>query len=520
MLNLPSRIMRKIIAIVTLFYCASHSSLFGQVESFPMGFLFQQQAQRGVLQSDSLCFLSTYPLMKEKLPLTIMEGQKPDSVKVYHDLAPFFLRNNMVDFDLQDVRVRLNLIYDFSAGRDFIDTIGYSRGEKLYTNRRGAWLQVNFKDRAYIESGFYETQAFLPKYLQRLAQEDSLNIFPGFGRVKPYRTEGVDYNMAFSVFRVKIKPDFTVALGYGKHKIGNGYRSLLWSDGMFCYPYLEYALQKKNFRIMHVWSVMQNMRRLPLGDTPESLFERKGGSFSIVSFMPKSWMEISIFESTIWNRYRNNEISSPDLLYYSPLPLTGLSQFYSDRNKSTIGLDFNLRLKKKILLYGQSSLVLSNQSTLAWNRQIGIEIFQFLVPNLELNFEMNQIAPNAYSQSFQVANGIHMNQNIGHPLEDCTEKLIRVSYRYARWMMNAKLNLIHQKVNRPIIDGLEWGERNLSQWEIQASYWFNPKTNSQVFIQYVDRIDDYTFSNENNGYHSAWLSLGIRSNLHANYQDF
>jgi len=66
-----------------------------------MGFLFQQQAQRGVLLSDSICFLSSYPLIKEKLPLTMMEGQKPDSVKVYHDLAPFFLRNNMVDIQFE-----------------------------------------------------------------------------------------------------------------------------------------------------------------------------------------------------------------------------------------------------------------------------------------------------------------------------------------------------------------------------------------------------------------------------------
>jgi hypothetical protein len=512
--------MRKLPAFVVLFCFTTCFVSFGQVESFPMGFLFQQQAQRGVLLSDSICFLSSYPLIKEKLPLTMMEGQKPDSVKVYHDLAPFFLRNDMIDFSLNDVRVRLNLIYDFSAGRDFIDTIGYARGEKLYTNRRGAWLQVNFKDRAYVESGFYETQAFLPKYLQGLAQVDSLNIFPGFGRVKPYRTEGVDYNMAFSVFRVKVKPDFTVALGYGKHKIGNGYRSLLWSDGMFCYPYLEYALQKKNFRVMHVWSVMQNMRRLPLGDTPESLFERKGGSFSVVSYMPKPWVEFSVFESTIWNRYRNNEINSPDWLYYSPIPLTGLTQFVSSRNKSTLGMDFNLRFKKKMLLYGQSSFVISDVNRIAWNRQIGIQIFQFLVPNLDVNIELNEIAPHAYSQAYQVANGVHMNQNIGHPLENCNEKLLRVSYRYARWMINAKLNLINQEVERPIIDGFETGDRSLSQWEIQASYWFNPKTNSQIFIQYADRIDTYTFMNQDFGYHSAWLSLGLRSNLHAIYQDF
>jgi hypothetical protein len=493
---------------------------FGQVENFPMGFMFLQQAQQGVLLSDSLCFLSTYPLMKEKLPLSIMEGQKPDSVKVYHDLAPFFLRNDMVDFRIKDVRVRLNLIYDFSAGRDFIDTVGYSIGKKLYTNKRGAWLQVNFKDRAYVESGFYETQAFLPKYLAELASVDSMNIFPGFGRVKPYRTKGVDYNMAFSVFRVKVKPGLTIALGYGKHKVGSGYRSLLWSDGMFSYPYLEYAYQRNKIRIMHVWSTMQNMQRLPLGDTPESLFERKGGSFSVMSYMPLNWLEFSVFESTVWNRYRDNEIGSPDILYYSPIPMSGLSQFNSNRNKSTFGLDVNFRLNKHILLYGQGSILFSQSDQLALNRQVGLQIFQFLVPNLHLNIEFNQVAPNAYSQSFQVANGIHMNQNMGHPLENCIEKLMRVSYRYGRWLLQGKLNLVDQKVSRPIIDGFETGDRQLAQWELQASYWFNPKTNSQIFLQYADRFDDYHFGLSSFGYHSAWLSLGLRSNLHAIYQDF
>ena len=87
-------------------------------------------------------------------------------------------------------------------------------------------------------------------------------------------------------------------------------------------------------------------------------------------------------------------------------------------------------------------------------------------------------------------------------------------------MIAAKLNLIDQLVSRPIVDGVEMGDRKLSQWELQASYWFNPKTNAQIFVQYADRFDSYAFFNSEYGYHSAWLSLGIRSNLHAIYQDF
>ncbi|MFM7769298.1 MAG: hypothetical protein ACKO8Q_01940, partial [Bacteroidota bacterium] len=253
---------------------------------------------------------------------------------------------------------------------------------------------------------------------------------------------------------------------------------------------------------------------------PESLFEKKGGSFSVVSYHPNNRIELSIFESAFWNRYRNGVIQSPDWLYYSPVPMTGVSQFFSSRNSANIGLDVNFRITKKWLVYSQVGGMNLPNEKLGVNYQFGLRGFNFIVPNLSVQVEWNQVDPFSYSLNNKTANAVHMNQNIGHPLENCSEKILRVQYRYGRWLVNGKLNLVDQLVQRPIIDGFENGKRQLSQWEIQASYWFNPKTNSQIFLQYADRIDKYEYSNSNFGYHSSWLSFGIRSNLHAIYQDF
>jgi hypothetical protein len=66
-------------------------------------------------------------------------------------------------------------------------------------------------------------------------------------------------------------------------------------------------------------------------------------------------VELSLFESVIWNRYDSNAM--PQSLpgnFYSPLIGTGFTQANSTRNNFNLGIDANVRLTKNIDVYGQA----------------------------------------------------------------------------------------------------------------------------------------------------------------------
>jgi hypothetical protein len=162
---------------------------FAQPTAYPTGFGFTRSARSAALQSDSLVFLSMQPYTKSDLPLSKMEGERKDSVKLYHDLAELLLRKDLLVYEADGVRVRMNLLYDFRVGSDYTDTLNYPRSKRLMNNMRGIWVQADFGKRFSVETGFYESQQYLPKYLKTFV--DTTGVLPGLGRTKPYHTTGV-----------------------------------------------------------------------------------------------------------------------------------------------------------------------------------------------------------------------------------------------------------------------------------------------------------------------------------------
>jgi len=505
--------------ILTNLFLLQMFACFAQPSAYPTGFGFTRSAMEAALKTESAVFLSMQPYMRNDLPLLKMEGELKDSVKIYHDVAAIALRKHLFEYQEGDVHIRMNFLYDIRGGKDFTDTLNYPRANRIISNTRGLWIQADFGEKVSVETGFYESQEYMPKYLKNYV--DSLGVIPGFGRDKDFTAirDVVDYSSSFS--RITLQPNDVLRfhMGYGKHKIGSGYRSLLWSDGMFNYPYAQFDITKGKIKYSHVWNVMQSLERLPLGDTPESTFRRKTGSFSYLSWKPSSKVELSLFESVIWNRYDSNLMpQSLPVSFYSPLIGTGFTQANSTRNNFNLGIDVNVRLTKGIEVYGQAYADALGDYKKNGALQLGIQSYNLGVKNFDLGFEYNRVQSDVYSFSALYTDATHMNQTVGHPLNDMYEYVLRSRYRYGRYFARVKWNYIVQnrmeeRNNEPILIN-----RNLKQWDVEVGYWINPKTNSEFIISYSDRIDDK--SNDLVKQHATILMLGIRTGLHAVYRDF
>ena len=509
----------KLKLFAVLFLVVQAFNCFAQPSAYPTGFGFTRSAREAALKTDAPVFLSMQPYMRNDLPLSKMEGELKDSVKIYHDVAAIALRKHIFEYNEGDVHVRMNFLYNIGGGKDFTDTLNYPRSNRIISNTRGLWIQADFGEKVSVETGFYESQEYMPKYLKNYV--DSLGVIPGFGRDKDFTIirDVVDYSSSFSRITIQPRDALRFHMGYGKHKIGNGYRSLLWSDGMYNYPYVQFDITKGKVKYSHVWNIMQSLERLPLGDTPESTFRRKAGSFAYLSWKPSSKVELSLFESVIWNRYDANKMpQSLPVSYYSPLIGTGFAQVNSTRNNFNIGIDANVRLSKGIEVYGQAYADALGDYKANGALQLGIQSYNLGVKNFDLGFEYNRVQSDVYSFSALYTDATHMNQTVGHPLNNMYEYVMRTRYRYGRYFARVKWNYIVQDRLEERNDEPTWINRNLKQWDVEVGYWINPKTNSEFIISYSDRIDDK--SNDLVKQHATILMLGIRTGLHAVYRDF
>ena len=189
--------------------------------------------------------------------------------------------------------------------------------EILYRNTRGILVQGDIGKKLSFSSSFYETQAQFPSWVDSFAatyadtalvkgaQVSYSNfgfvLILGQGRAKPFR-DGYDFGMASGYVSYSPFERLNIQAGHGKHFIGEGYRSLLLSDNAFNYPYLRITSSwwKGKLQYTGIYNSMQSLNRIEFATTPEAPFERKSGSFNYLSIAPVKWLQIGLFEGTIW----------------------------------------------------------------------------------------------------------------------------------------------------------------------------------------------------------------------------
>lgn len=509
------------ISFLTLLF--SVCTLKAQFYNLPNDYAYSLLTERGLALKDS----SIHATIKPYIPFF---SDKYKHVEDTHRVLKYITEDQFLDkvfFDhlihikSKDKKYLLTVdpLLNLEMGRDSEDTIF----RRLYTNTRGFVATGSIGKNFYFETMFSENQSLFPNYIETLSKATA--VVPGQGRWKTFNSRGFDYSFSSGFFSYQPCKNINIQAGHGKHKIGQGYRSLFLSDNAFNYPFVRITQNyfKGRLQYTNIYASFMNLesasKKLPPHTEP--LFQKKAASFQHLSLNFTKWFNLGFFQGLIWQTANKRNVQHFDWQYFNPVIFTNLPYYgLNNKNNILIGADLNLKITKRISVYGQIMADdLSNNNSLGngWGYQAGIKYFDaFSLKNLFLQAEFNNVSEGSYlspvttdtaNQSYS-----HYNQNIAFTPGYGQELLFIADYKVKRIFFNAKYNYQYYTYN-----GYSLFTNQITN--LKFGYTINPAYNANISIGFMYRAQDYFGFNVSNN-KTAYLYLSFKTNIYNNYYDF
>ena len=524
--------MSRIAIILPIVFCLTLTSLtsFSQQASIPLNRLWTLECEQIALRNDSNeIHLGEKPILLKK---TIGSGdfQWIESNRNFKKIGAKIFRDHAVDIRGEDYRIIVDPLFDITVGRDIADTGGFQSGNLIF-NQRGIQLMGDIGSKFSFQSSFYETQTLAPDYLVRM--HNASGVYPSYGRTKAFGKNGFDFAMATSLLTFAPHRAVALQVGQGRQFYGHGYRSILWSDAAFVYPFAKASFDFWSGKIRYstMYAELRTLERLPKGEVPESLFQPKSASVHYLSIIPHPNLEIGIFESTIWNRFDSSGTHPPSALAAAPiLGLHSAIEGLDAKNNSMLGLNLRFSPGKKIKLYAQLAIDQWPTRRIGW--QAGVQLYDLGIPGLHAQLEYNSTSDYFYASSYAWQSASHANQPIGHPGGGALQEQIGIlNYRKKRWMCEVRVNRLAQSTGPqanfnadPTINiepGIASGSRDLYHATTSLSWIVQPQTCTAITTGVTWRQENILqtsaplFSAE-----TRYIWVGLKSNLLNHYSDF
>ena len=449
----------------------------------------------------------------------------------------------------------LDPLFNFQGGKDLMD----KKGEKLYTNTRGFLLRGAIGKKIAFESSFYENQSTFPQYMDDyikstnnlFPQKANYNyaVIPGQGRSKPFRKNGYDYAMASGYVSYSPAKILNIQVGNGKHFVGDGYRSLLLSDNAFNYPYARITTTYKNIQYTNLYTSFMNLTDggVPIPPGSERLFQKKVGSFQLLSMNFFKRLQIGLFQGMIWEAADSTNRQHVNFNTFDPVIGVNTAVYgLHNKNNVLLGATLKFKITNSISLYGQYMLDDVASKTNGGNvknkngYQIGLKYFDlFTIKNLHLQLEYNSVRPYAYAAENPQQSYTHYNQALAHPLgANFNEVIGFINYRLKDFFIEIKMNYAVKGADSSTFNyggnifksdnsfpakqdlstiQIAQGVKTIIMYQdIHIGYLVNPATNFNIIIGVSNRIakTDKTTST------TQFVYLGIRTSLTNLYYDF
>ena len=417
--------------------------------------------------------------------------------------------------------IQANIIIDFEKGKDF------SNDSSLSTNSRGVIIKGQIGERFYFQTLAVENQSFVTDFQSQYIKRK--NIMPGLARVKGFNTTGYDYSYSNSYINYSPTDNFSLQFGHGKNFIGNGYRSLLLSDFTASYPFLKFLYQNRRIQYMYMLNTYQEVSPI---DSKEVAFNRNHGSISYLNIIVNKYLQVGLFEGTIWKTSGVGYNNKFKLNYFNPIIFyKAINYGLNDSNNVLLGFNIQIIPQKNIQLYGQ--LVVDdysfgkdfNQNKTGY--QAGIKIFKpFNIKKLFLLCEYNRINPFTYSHDVIRQNYTHFNMPLAHPAgANLKELVLKINYKfkdfgielgYNNFMFGADStkinfggNLFNYSENYEYSNFLQGLKTTTKYYTATLSYLINPAVNCRLFVSVVRRTNSYYSVVKN----SNLIYFGIKTNI-------
>lgn len=446
----------------------------------------------------------------------------------------------------------LNPILDLQVGK-----ATQSANSQTYVNTRGINFRGGLGSQINFTTTVFESQGRFAGYFNRYAESirpagGDPAIIPGMGIAKRFKTDGYDFPLAEANLTFAPNKYIDLQLGYGRNFIGDGYRSLLESDGASPYPYFKINTNFWKIKYTNTYMWLKDVR-------PEVTLERTYATKFMVNHY-LSWnvsnkLNLGFFESVVWTNTNNRGF---DMSFVNPIIFYRSVEFESSARtgNALLGLTYKYKWNNHINTYGQFlldefSLGEVKKQDNSWKNkfgyQLGVKYYNaFHVDNLLLQLEYNHVRPYVYSHSNPITNYAHNNQSIGHQWGGNFKEFLAIArYHKGRYFGDAKITVgtrgldfdtaadsfnyggnIYKDYDekRPFDSGVKVGQGNKTAVfiaDIQGGYLVNPATNLKLFGSYIYRSFDpntntaTTFNQSTN-----WFTLGIRSDVFNWYFDY
>ena len=462
----------------------------------------------------------------------------------------FILRDTADKFYLT-----IDPLFNFEFGKDLADR----RGEKLYKNTRGFLVRGTIGSNFAFETSFYENQATYAQYIDDYIKSTNnlfpqtsnynYNVVPGQGRAKGFRTNGYDYAMASGYVSYSPSKILNIQVGHGKHFVGDGYRSLLLSDNAFNYPYARITTTFGNFQYTNLYTNFMNLTNGGVKTPPnvERLFQKKTGSFQMLSANFFKRLQLGIFQGMIWEAADSTNRQQLNFNTFDPIIGVNAATYgLHNKNNIVLGVTLKLKLTNSISIYGQYMLddVYKNNSIgdirKKYGYQIGFKYFDlFKIKNLHIQAEYNNVRPYAYAATNVYQSYTHYNQALAHPLgANFYEAVGFINYKINDFFIQLKANyavkgndslttnyggnvfksdntfsLNHNSAKIHTTQGLK---TTIMYQDVHIGYLVNPSTNFNIVIGISNRIE----KNNHTTKQTQYVYLGIRTSLSNFYYDF
>jgi hypothetical protein len=239
-----------------------------------------------------------------------------------------FFNKHLLHIKEDDFLINASLISNLTLGYESYDS------EKTFTNTRGFLVDGYIGDKLSFQTSFVENQSIFPNYLDSLVRKRGF-IVPGQGRGRAYKENGFDYAKSSGFLSIEASKNITIQFGHGKHIIGDGYRSLLFSDNSFNYPYLRIQSNYGKFQYNNLYAEFQNFNSnfSSIEDYDYMGFSKKYMSVNYLSYYLNNKFSIGLYESIIWSTDRSLSNDGFIFDFLNPLIISNTTKYSFNSSK-------------------------------------------------------------------------------------------------------------------------------------------------------------------------------------------
>ncbi|MFM7428848.1 MAG: hypothetical protein ACKO1F_03005 [Flammeovirgaceae bacterium] len=391
--------------------------------------------------------------------------------------------------------------------------------------------------------GFYtyltDNQMILPSYATD--QLSTYPVIPHEGFWKTYKTNGVDFFQARAYIDFNVTKHIYMQLGHDRTFIGNGYRSLIFSD--YSPPNFFLRANAKVWKINYLFQLNRltgSERGSVGGSFSGKRYPEKYMAFHHASVNIGKKLNLGFFESVVFTPTDSINGGKFDVGYLNPVIFyRAIEQQFGSSDNALLGIDLKWNALKGVSVYGQAVLdefvAREAFSSKGWwgNKyalQAGLKYIDVGgINNLDLQLEANVVRPFTYSHDTQ-SNYSNYSQALAHPLGANFNELVAIVRYQPIPKLNLSAKLFYAKTGRDSVNqnyggdilkdnrtrqqdyGNQIGQgfaNKITFMDLTASYMF--KHNLFIDVKHVIRKSESDLAFYNNN--TSFTSLSIRWNI-------